>query len=370
MSDVLEQQNPTCATFVFTLLPGKHHPCASDALTDGDVTKEARVNNEQTIQEMMRSAGNDNDDRGLEWRTIETAEAHLDMKVNDAVVTVPAYFNDLQRQATKDAGYIYGMNVLWCINELTATAIAYRLDKKGDGEPDILIYDMGGVTFGVSLLMIEDGIFEEKATAGDNGEHESAVCGDGERNILIYDMEGGTFDVLPLTIEDGIFEEKATAGDNGEHETAICGQSNKFNLVICLKKLCEECTQWFSLFFWVDKRSNKTMTVFMSASLLDACPARPRTQITFPDKWQIRTAQQPHEKCVGSDYNTVFEKENDDMLEENYVTVYVKMIYEKTISIKCDRNMTAAVISDEVQRRSSIPRDMTYLVHKGKMMNE
>ena len=62
-------------------------------------------------------------------------------------------------------------------------------------------------------------------------------------------MEGGTFDVLPLTIEDGIFEEKATAGDNGEHETPICGKFNKFNLVICLKKLCEFCTQWFSLFF-------------------------------------------------------------------------------------------------------------------------
>ena len=73
---------------------------------------------------------------------------------------------------------------------------------------------------------------------------------------------------------------------------------------------------------------------------------------------------------MGSDYNTEFEKENDDVLEENYMTVYVKMIYGKTISVKCDRNMTAAVISDEVERRSSIPRDMTYLVHKGKMMNE
>ena len=78
MSHVPEQQNPTCATFVTALLPDKHHPYASDAVTDGDVTKEARVNNEQTIQEMMRSAGNDKDEGGLEWRTIETAEAHLD----------------------------------------------------------------------------------------------------------------------------------------------------------------------------------------------------------------------------------------------------------------------------------------------------
>ena len=70
---------------------------------------------------------------------------------------------------------------------------------------------------------------------------------------------------------------------------------------------------------------------------------------------------------MGIEYNT---EENDDMLEENYMTVYVKMIYEKTISIKCDRNMTAAVISDEVERRSSIPRDMIRLVHKGKMLSE
>ena len=76
-----------------------------------------------------------------------------------------------------------------------------------------------------------------------------------------------------------------------------------------------------------------------------------------------------HGKFVGIEYNTEFEN-NDDMLEENYMTVHVKMIYEKTISIKCDRNMTAAVKSDEVERRSSIPRDMIYLVHKGKMMSE
>ena len=172
MSDVPEQQNPPCATFVMTLLSDKHHLYASDAVTGGDVTKKARVNYEQTIREVMRSAGNDKDDKGLDWRTIETAEAHLDMKVNDAVVTVPAFFNVSQRQTTKDAGYISGMNVLRFINEPTATAIAYRL-----GEPVILIYDMGGGTFDVSLLTIEDGIFEEKATAGDNGEHEIAVCG-------------------------------------------------------------------------------------------------------------------------------------------------------------------------------------------------
>merc|ERR1719480_298405 len=97
----------------------------------------------------------------------ETAEAYLGGKVNDAVVTVPAYFNDSQRQATKDAGTISGMNVLRIINEPTAAAIAYGLDKKGSGERNVLIYDMGGGTFDVSLLTIEDGIFEVKATAGD-----------------------------------------------------------------------------------------------------------------------------------------------------------------------------------------------------------
>eukprot|EP00913_Durusdinium_trenchii_P018366 g17254.t1 len=97
----------------------------------------------------------------------ETAEAYLGSKINDAVVTVPAYFNDSQRQATKDAGTISGMNVLRIINEPTAAAIAYGLDKKGTGERNVLIYDMGGGTFDVSLLTIEDGIFEVKATAGD-----------------------------------------------------------------------------------------------------------------------------------------------------------------------------------------------------------
>jgi L1 cell adhesion molecule like protein len=98
----------------------------------------------------------------------ETAEAFLGKDVKNAVVTVPAYFNDSQRQATKDAGAISGMNVLRIINEPTAAAIAYGLDKKGDsGERNILIFDLGGGTFDVSLLTIEEGIFEVKATAGD-----------------------------------------------------------------------------------------------------------------------------------------------------------------------------------------------------------
>merc|ERR1719240_1006479 len=97
----------------------------------------------------------------------ETAEAYLGTKVSDAVVTVPAYFNDSQRQATKDAGAIAGLNVLRIINEPTAAAIAYGLDKKASGERNVLIFDLGGGTFDGALLSIEDGIFEVKATAGD-----------------------------------------------------------------------------------------------------------------------------------------------------------------------------------------------------------
>ncbi|CEO96729.1 Heat shock 70 kDa protein [Plasmodiophora brassicae] len=97
----------------------------------------------------------------------ETAEAYLGESVNNAVITVPAYFNDSQRQATKDAGMIAGLNVLRIINEPTAAAIAYGLDKNSKSEMNVLIFDLGGGTFDVSVLTIEDGIFEVKATAGD-----------------------------------------------------------------------------------------------------------------------------------------------------------------------------------------------------------
>uniref|UniRef100_K7LZH1 Uncharacterized protein n=1 Tax=Glycine max TaxID=3847 RepID=K7LZH1_SOYBN len=99
----------------------------------------------------------------------EIAEAYLGSSIKNAVVTVPAYFNDSQRQATKDAGVIAGLNVMRIINEPTAAAIAYGLDKKATsvGEKNVLIFDLGGGTFDVSLLTIEEGIFEVKATAGD-----------------------------------------------------------------------------------------------------------------------------------------------------------------------------------------------------------
>ena len=96
-----------------------------------------------------------------------TAEAYLGEKVTDAVITVPAYFNDSQRQATKDAGAIAGLNVLRIINEPTAAALAYGLDKKTNSEQNVLIFDCGGGTHDLSILTLDDGVFEVKATAGD-----------------------------------------------------------------------------------------------------------------------------------------------------------------------------------------------------------
>merc|ERR1711943_147766 len=95
----------------------------------------------------------------------ETAENYLGKEVKNAVITVPAYFNDAQRQSTKDAGTIAGLNVLRIINEPTAAAIAYGLDQKS--EQNILVYDLGGGTFDVSLLTIDNGVFEVVATSGD-----------------------------------------------------------------------------------------------------------------------------------------------------------------------------------------------------------
>ncbi|CAL8311447.1 unnamed protein product [Arctogadus glacialis] len=97
----------------------------------------------------------------------EIAEAYLGQKVSNAVITVPDYFNDSQRQATKDAGVIAGLNVLRIISEPTAAAIAYGLDKGKSSERNVLIFDLGGVTFDMSIVTIDDGIFQVKSTAGD-----------------------------------------------------------------------------------------------------------------------------------------------------------------------------------------------------------
>lgn len=111
----------------------------------------------------------------------EIAEAYLGKSVKNAVVTVPAYFNDSQRQATKDAAIIAGLNIMRIINEPTAAAIAYGLDKKG-AEKNILIFDLGGGTFDVSLLTIEEGIFEVISFKMERNSHRCIEC----TELIIY----------------------------------------------------------------------------------------------------------------------------------------------------------------------------------------
>ena len=147
----------------------------------GEVAKRQAVTNvDRTIRSVKRHIGTnwttDIDGKAYTAQEISArtlmklkrdAEAYLGDTVNDAVITVPAYFSDAQRQATKEAGEIAGLNVLRIINEPTSAALAYGLDK-GDEEQTILVFDLGGGTFDVSLLEIGDGVVEVKATSGDN----------------------------------------------------------------------------------------------------------------------------------------------------------------------------------------------------------
>src|SRR5438046_3329484 len=148
----------------------------------GEVAKRQAVTNvDRTIRSVKRHMGEESwqvDIDGKKYTAQEIsarvlqklkrdAEAYLGEDVTDAVITVPAYFNDAQRQATKEAGTIAGLNVLRIINEPTAAALAYGLDK-GEKEQTILVFDLGGGTFDVSLLEIGEGIIEVKATNGDN----------------------------------------------------------------------------------------------------------------------------------------------------------------------------------------------------------
>ncbi|MEN8902992.1 MAG: Hsp70 family protein, partial [Candidatus Nanopelagicales bacterium] len=147
----------------------------------GEVAKRQAVTNvDRTIRSVKRHMGTnwnvDIDNKKYTSQEISArtlmklkrdAEAYLGDTVSDAVITVPAYFNDAQRQATKESGEIAGLNVLRIINEPTSAALAYGLDK-GDQEQTILVFDLGGGTFDVSLLEIGDGVVEVKATSGDN----------------------------------------------------------------------------------------------------------------------------------------------------------------------------------------------------------
>ena len=152
-----------------------------DEIQVGDVAKRQSITNPNTVASIKRHMGNSSykvDVNGKKYTPQEisamvlqnlkaTAESYLGEKVDKAVITVPAYFNDAQRQATKDAGKIAGLEVLRIINEPTAAALAYGIDKT-DKEQTVLVFDLGGGTFDVSILSLADGTFEVLSTAGDN----------------------------------------------------------------------------------------------------------------------------------------------------------------------------------------------------------
>ena len=152
-----------------------------DEILVGEVAKRQAITNPNTVSSIKRHMGDSSyrvDINGKKYTPQEisamilqnlkkTAEAYLGEKVDKAVITVPAYFNDAQRQATKDAGKIAGLEVMRIINEPTAAALAYGIDKM-DKEQTILVFDLGGGTFDVSVLSLADGTFEVLATAGDN----------------------------------------------------------------------------------------------------------------------------------------------------------------------------------------------------------
>ncbi|MGK2885815.1 MAG: Hsp70 family protein, partial [Rhodococcus sp. (in: high G+C Gram-positive bacteria)] len=151
-----------------------------EVLVGQPAKNQAVTNVDRTIRSVKRHIGTDWNveidgknytPQEISARTLQKlkrdAEAYLGEEITDAVITVPAYFEDAQRQATKEAGQIAGLNVLRIVNEPTAAALAYGLDK-GDSEQTILVFDLGGGTFDVSLLEIGDGVVEVRATSGDN----------------------------------------------------------------------------------------------------------------------------------------------------------------------------------------------------------
>lgn len=182
----------------------------------------------------------------------ETAESFLGKPVKNAVVTVPAYFNDSQRQATKDAGAIAGINVLRIINEPTAAAIAYGLDKKAKGEEYVLIFDLGGGTFDVSLLAIEDGVFEVKATAGDThlgGEDfdnklVEYCCADflKKKNV---DIRGNPRSIRRLRTQCERAKRVLSASTQTTIEVDALGENEDFNCTITRAKFEELCMNQF-----------------------------------------------------------------------------------------------------------------------------
>ena len=226
----------------------------------GEVAKRQAITNPNTVQSIKRHMGTDYkvDIEGKSYTPQElsamilqnlksTAENYLGDTVDKAVITVPAYFNDGERQATKDAGKIAGLEVERIINEPTAAALAYGLDKT-ETDQKVLVFDLGGGTFDVSILELGDGVFEVLSTAGDNKlggddfdqviidylvsefKKENGVDLSQDKMALqrlkdaaekakkdlsgVSQTGGGTFDVSILELGDGVFEVLSTAGDN------------------------------------------------------------------------------------------------------------------------------------------------------------
>merc|ERR1712127_883084 len=151
--------NPTNTVFDIKRLIGRR-------FADDTVQKDIKPYVSVDVKGEMKSFSPEEISAMILGKMREIAEAFLGRSIGNAVVTVPAYFNDAQRRATKDAGTISSLNVLRIINEPTAAAIAYGLDKKG-GEKNILVFDLGGGTFDVTVLTIDNGVFEVVATNGD-----------------------------------------------------------------------------------------------------------------------------------------------------------------------------------------------------------
>jgi heat shock protein 1/8 len=182
----------------------------------------------------------------------EIAEAYLNKKIGDAVITVPAYFNDSQRQATKDAGAISGLNVLRIINEPTAAAIAYGLDKKTTQERNVLIFDLGGGTFDVSLLTIEDGIFEVKATNGHThlgGEDFDSrmvnFCMNDFKNKTGVDMQGNARSMRRLRTQCEKAKRILSSAVNATIDCEALAEGEDYNCTLSRAKFEEICIDLF-----------------------------------------------------------------------------------------------------------------------------
>ena len=327
MSDVPEQKYPPCATCDTTLLPDKHHLCASDAVTDGDVTKEAR---EQIIREAMRSAGHDNDDKGLDWRTMSVMEHKVTLEravSQEDVRPIFVYFqhgSDVKAdQLDKDLTEYEVRPVLmkcktrsamgmskqdtWKMRDLSTlggSAVAEFVTgaflgpcEKLDDETDVVngLFLVFSLTFRLTPCnMVKISVQQRMAETS----YQCLVTTPSEMSIDVIQMLSLVHDIATVVVS-----------------LTDCPDS-EFILESYLKD---------------PKRMRSNTTITGDRMPFFACQACPRTRTTSLDKWQIPTTHQPNGKYMCGDYTTESEKENDDRLEKNFMTIYLKTINGKTI---------------------------------------